>query len=102
VVLSGRVAVPVGETVDEVVIMHGAATIDGVGRGALVVFDGPVTVAGEVTGDVVAFNGVVTVAEGAASAGIWWHHARRRSRRAPQSPAMSGLRAPEVQSRRSP
>jgi hypothetical protein len=63
VVLSGRVAVPAGETVDEVVIMHGAATIDGVVRGSLVVFDGPVTVAGEVTGDVVAFNGAVTVAE---------------------------------------
>ncbi|HSK96890.1 MAG TPA: hypothetical protein VK891_09765, partial [Euzebyales bacterium] len=65
VVLSGRVVVPAGETVDEVVIMHGAADIDGVVRGSLVAFDGPVTVDGEVTGDIVAFNGVVTVAQGA-------------------------------------
>lgn len=65
VVLSGEVVVPAGETVDDVVIMHGAATVDGVVRGSLVVFDGPVTVAGEVSGDVVALNGAVTVAQGA-------------------------------------
>jgi hypothetical protein len=63
VVLSGQVAVPAGETVDDVVIMHGAATVDGTVRGSLVVFDGPVTVAGEVSGDVVALNGAVTVAQ---------------------------------------
>jgi hypothetical protein len=61
VVLSGQVTVPAGETVEDVVIMHGAATIDGTVRGSLVVFDGPVTVTGEVVGDVVAFNGNLTV-----------------------------------------
>jgi hypothetical protein len=65
VVLSGQVMVDAGETVDDVVILHGAATIDGVVRGSLVVLDGPVTVAGEVSGDVVALNGNVTVAQGA-------------------------------------
>lgn len=63
VVLSGQVVVPAGEAVDDVVIMHGPATIDGTVRGDLVAFDGPVTVAGEVAGDVVALNGTVTVAQ---------------------------------------
>jgi len=63
VVLSGQVVVPAGESVDDVVIMHGGATIDGTVRGSLVVFDGPVNVAGEVAGDVVALNGSVTVAQ---------------------------------------
>jgi hypothetical protein len=61
VVLSGQIVVPAGQTVDDVVVMHGAATVDGAVRGDLVVFDGPVTVAGEVAGDVVALNGTVTV-----------------------------------------
>lgn len=63
VVLSGEVVVPAGETVDDVVIMHGAAIIDGAVRGDLVVLDGPITVAGEVAGDVVALNGTVNVAQ---------------------------------------
>jgi cytoskeletal protein CcmA (bactofilin family) len=65
VVLSGQVTVGADETVHDVVIAHGSATIEGVVRGSLVVFDGPVTVAGEVAGDVVVLNGNVTVAQGA-------------------------------------
>lgn len=63
VVLSGRVDVPAGGTSDDVVVMHGAATVDGVVDGSVVVFDGPVTVNGEVTEDLVAFNGAVVVGE---------------------------------------
>lgn len=64
-VLSGTVDVPAGETVGDVVIMHGAATVDGTVDGSVVVLDGPVTVTGEVMQDVVVFNGAVVLADGA-------------------------------------
>lgn len=65
VVLSGHVDVAPDETVRDVVVLHGAVTVDGVVDGSVVVLDGPVAIRGEVTRDVIALNGAVTVAGGA-------------------------------------
>jgi hypothetical protein len=64
-VLSGTVDVSAGETVGDVVIMHGSATVDGTVDGSVVVLDGPVSVTGEVMQDVVVLNGAVVIADGA-------------------------------------
>lgn len=64
-VLSGRVDVSADETVRDVVVLHGAVTVDGVVDGSVVVLDGPVAIRGEVTRDVIALNGAVVVADGA-------------------------------------
>jgi cytoskeletal protein CcmA (bactofilin family) len=65
IVLTGRVVVSSGETVGDVVIINGPATIDGTVRGSVTAFNGDVTVSGTVTGDVTTFNGTVTLANGA-------------------------------------
>lgn len=65
VVLSGNVDVASDERVRDVVVAHGAVTVDGVVDGSVIVLDGPVAVRGEVTRDVVALNGTVVVADGA-------------------------------------
>jgi cytoskeletal protein CcmA (bactofilin family) len=59
VVLRGDVVVPRGQSVGEIVIFHGSATVAGVARGDVVVLDGPVTISGQVSGDVVAIHGRV-------------------------------------------
>jgi hypothetical protein len=65
VVLSGRADVPEGQTVGDLVVFHGSATVDGTVNGSLTAFDAPVTISGRVNGDVVAFNGRVELQRGA-------------------------------------
>src|SRR5215207_8712964 len=65
VVLSGRADVPQGQTVGDLVVFHGSATVDGTVDGSLTAFDAPVTISGRVNGDVVVFNGRVELASGA-------------------------------------
>ena len=65
VVLSGRADVPKGQTVGDLVVFHGSATVDGTVDGSLTAFDAPVTISGQVNGDVVAFNGRVELRSGA-------------------------------------
>ena len=65
VVLSGRADVPKGQTVGDLVVFHGSATVDGTVDGSLTAFDAPVTISGQVNGDVVAFNGRVVLRSGA-------------------------------------
>jgi cytoskeletal protein CcmA (bactofilin family) len=65
VVLTGRLDVPEGTTVDDAVIFNGHATIDGKVKGSVVAFNGDVTVSGTVGVDVVAVNGRVTLLSGA-------------------------------------
>lgn len=64
VVLSGTVDVAAGDTVRDLVVLHGAVNVDGVVDGSVVVLDGPITVGGTVTRDVVAVNGTVIVEDG--------------------------------------
>ncbi len=64
-VISGRVDVPQGETVGDVVIFNGPVTVDGTVDGNLFALNGDVSISGEVTGDVVAVNGEVSLADGA-------------------------------------
>jgi hypothetical protein len=61
IVLSGDVIVHRGETVGEVVLLHGTALVAGVVQGDVVVIDGPIDVTGQVSGSVVAINGPVTI-----------------------------------------
>ena len=61
VILSGTAVVAEDETVSDVVVFHGEATIEGTVTGNLVVFDGPATVSGTVEGDAIAFNGLLRV-----------------------------------------
>jgi hypothetical protein len=65
VVLSGRADVPQGQTVGDLVVFHGSATVAGTVDGSLTAFDAPVTISGRVNGDVVAFNGRVELQSGA-------------------------------------
>ena len=65
VVLSGRADVPEGQTVGDLVVFHGSATVDGTVDGSLTAFDAPVTISGRVNGDVVVFNGRVELRSGA-------------------------------------
>ena len=65
VVLSGRADVPQGQTVGDLVVFHGSATVDGTVNGSLTAFDAPVTISGRVNGDVVVFNGRVVLRSGA-------------------------------------
>ena len=64
VVVTGRVEVREGETVDTVVIADGPVVVDGTVRDALVALNGDVVVSGTVEEDVVAIDGRVTVADG--------------------------------------
>ena len=50
VVLSGRADVPEGQTVGDLVVFHGSATVDGTVDGSLTAFDAPVTISGRSTG----------------------------------------------------
>jgi hypothetical protein len=59
VVLLGRVVVPQGQAVGEVVVFSGRAVVEGIVRGDVVVVDGPITVAGQVSGSVIALGGSV-------------------------------------------
>jgi cytoskeletal protein CcmA (bactofilin family) len=65
VVLSGRADVPEGQTVGDLVVFHGSATVDGTVEGSVTAFDAPVTISGRVNGDVVVFNGRVELQSGA-------------------------------------
>lgn len=65
IVLTGQVVVPAGQTVGDVVIFNGPATIDGTVQGSVTSFNGDVSISGTVTGDVTSFKGLVTVAAGA-------------------------------------
>jgi cytoskeletal protein CcmA (bactofilin family) len=65
VVLTGQVVIAAGQTVGDVVIFNGPATIDGTVRGSVTSFNGDVSISGIVTGDVTSFKGDVTVAAGA-------------------------------------
>jgi cytoskeletal protein CcmA (bactofilin family) len=69
VVLRGDVVVPRGQSVGEVVVFSGSATVAGVARGDVVVLDGPITIAGQVGGDVVAVHGPVRLLRTAQVAG---------------------------------
>jgi hypothetical protein len=69
VVLSGRADVPEGQTVGDLVVFHGSATVDGTVDGSLTAFDAPVTISGQVNGDVVVFNGRVVLRSGATVTG---------------------------------
>ncbi len=62
IVLSGRVVVPRGQTVGEVVVVTGRVQIAGVVQGDVVLVDGPVIVAGQVSGSVVSVDGSVRLA----------------------------------------
>jgi hypothetical protein len=59
VVLVGRVVVPQGQSVGEVIVFSGRVVVEGVVRGDVVVVDGPITVSGQVSGSVVALDGSV-------------------------------------------
>jgi cytoskeletal protein CcmA (bactofilin family) len=59
IVLSGRVVVPRGQTVGEIVVFTGKVQVAGVVEGDVVVLDGPILVTGQVSGTVVAFDGSV-------------------------------------------
>jgi len=59
VVLVGRVVVPRGQSVGEVIVFSGRVLVEGVVRGDVVVVDGPISVSGQVSGSVVALSGSV-------------------------------------------
>ena len=59
VVLVGRVVVPQGQSVGEVIVFSGRVLVEGIVRGDVVVLDGPITVSGQVSGSVVALDGSV-------------------------------------------
>ncbi|HET7868983.1 MAG TPA: polymer-forming cytoskeletal protein [Actinomycetota bacterium] len=65
IVLTGQVLVQASQTVGDVVIFNGPATIEGTVRGSVTSFNGNVSISGTVTDDVTSFNGDVTVASGA-------------------------------------
>src|SRR4249919_222873 len=59
VVLVGRVVVPRGQSVGEVIVFSGRVLVEVIVRGDVVVVDGPITVSGQVSGSVVALSGSV-------------------------------------------
>ena len=59
VVLVGRVVVPQGQSVGEVIVFSGRVLVEGIVRGDVVVLDGPITISGQVSGSVVALDGFV-------------------------------------------
>jgi hypothetical protein len=64
IVLSGRLVVPEGETVQTAVLLSGDAVIDGMVAGWLVVFNGRTEITGTVHEDVVVFSGDVVFRSG--------------------------------------
>jgi hypothetical protein len=65
IVVSGTVEVARGREVNEVVVLHGSARIDGVALGDVIVLDGGITVRGQVSGSVIAMEGSVRLGSGA-------------------------------------
>ena len=76
VVLVGRVVVPRGQSVGEVIVFSGRVVVDGVVRGDVVVVDGPITVSGQVSGNVVALSGSVRLLDTAQIGGDVLAHGR--------------------------
>jgi hypothetical protein len=64
IVITGRLAVPEGETVEHAVIFNGPATIEGTVGQSLIVFNGRTEILGTVAGDLVVFNGDVVLRSG--------------------------------------
>jgi hypothetical protein len=64
IVITGRLLVPQGETVQTAVIFNGNATIEGMVAETLVVFNGRTEIAGTVGEDVIVFNGSVILRSG--------------------------------------
>lgn len=69
VILTGRVVIAEGESVDDVVIFNGPASVDGEVNGVLIVFNGDLDLSGRVTDDVVVFNGGASIADTATIGG---------------------------------
>ena len=69
IVLSGRVVVPRGQTVGEIVVVMGRVQIAGVVQGDVLLVDGPVLITGQVSGSVIAVDGSVRLAATAQVAG---------------------------------
>jgi hypothetical protein len=65
IVMTGRLDVPSGETVDTAVIFNGPALVDGTVRESLVVLNGDAEVSGIVRQDVIVLNGDLVVRSGA-------------------------------------
>jgi hypothetical protein len=65
VVITGRVEVPAGEVVGDVIVLDGDVAIDGTVGGDLFVVNGDVAITGEILGTATILNGDVTVADGA-------------------------------------
>jgi hypothetical protein len=76
VVLFGRVIVPRGQSVSEVVVFSGRVSVAGVVRGDVVVLDGPIVVSGQVSGSVIALAGSVRLSSSAQVAGDVLAHDR--------------------------
>jgi len=64
IVITGRLVVPEGETVQTAVILNGNATIEGAVAETLVVFNGRTEIIGTVGEDVIVFNGAVVLRSG--------------------------------------
>jgi hypothetical protein len=62
IVLSGRVDVPRGSTVGQIVVLRGSVNVQGVALGDVVVVSGRLTVSGQVGGSVVNLDGPVVLA----------------------------------------
>lgn len=62
IVLSGRVSVPRGQSIGEVVVFRGRVQIAGVATEDVVVLDGSISVSGQVSGNVIALGGDVQLA----------------------------------------
>jgi hypothetical protein len=65
IVMTGRLDVPSGETVDTAVIFNGPALVEGTVRESLVVLNGDAEVSGTVRQDVIVLNGDLVVRSGA-------------------------------------
>ena len=76
VVLVGRVVVPRGLSVREVVVFSGRVSVAGVVRGDVVVLNGPIFISGQVSGSVIALSGSVRLLSGAQVAGDVLAHDR--------------------------
>jgi hypothetical protein len=76
VVLVGRVVVPRGQSVGEVIVFSGRVVVEGIVRGDVVVVDGPITVSGQVSGSVVALSGSVRLLDTAQVGGDVLAHGR--------------------------
>ena len=69
IVLSGRVVVPRGQTVGEVVVVTGRVQVAGVVQGDVLLVDGSMVITGQVSGSVIAVDGSVRLAASAQVAG---------------------------------